>query len=220
MRLSRLHISVALALAAAFWGVFLLLKGLHLGWEYLTPFGSVAGLLVVIGTGFEHFLWRIPMLHGWLVTRPDLRGTWRVLVESEYESAADGGGAQPIRGYIGVRQTLSTLQMHLMTPESESLLIASDVSSSPRASGYRVVGVYSNEPQMRLRGSRSEVHRGAFVLETHGRPARPEELTGEYWTDRKTRGRMTLTQRHRETFTRLQDAERVLGFLGETSEDG
>ena len=97
--------------------------------------------------------------------------------------------------YMGVAQTLSTLQMHLMTPESESWFIAERITPSRSKVGYRVVGVYTNEPKTYLRGKRSEIHLGGLLLETHGPANRPNTLTGEYWTDRKTKGQMTFTER-------------------------
>jgi hypothetical protein len=45
---------------------------------------------------------------------------------------------------------------------------------------------YRNEPDLALRGVRSEIHYGAAVLRVNGKPA--NELDGRYWTDRPTRG--------------------------------
>ena len=114
--------------------------------------------------------------------------------------------------YMGVEQTLSTLQMHLMTPESESWLIADRIRPSPSGNGYQVAAVYTNKPKIHLRGDRSEMHQGALVLDTHGPNFRPDTLTGEYWTDRKTKGQMNLTTRVCQVFTRYEDAERALSL--------
>ena len=95
-----------------------------------------------------------------------------------------------------------------MTPESESWLIADSVHPSPNGEGYQVVGVYTNKPRMPLRGQRSEIQQGAFIMITHGPPSSPETLTGEYWTDRETRGQLTLSHRMKRLFTRFDDADR------------
>ena len=108
---------------------------------------------------------------------------------------------------MGVTQTLSTLQMHLMTPESESRFIAERIRSSPNGLGYQVIGVYTNKPQIDLRGVRSEIHQSALILDSHGPDDRPETLTGEYWTDRKTTGRMTFTRRIPAVITRFDAAD-------------
>ena len=208
MTFSRLHITVFLALAVAGWAVVLLVKGTPITLAHLSPFGIVVGFLVILALLFDRVLWRFRWLHGWFVKRPDLRGTWRVELQPDWVDAKIGRDAPLIVCYIGVEQTLSTLQMHLMTGESESVFIAKEITSSPNATGYRVVGVYTNKPHVHLRGDRSEIHNGALILETHGPPSRPESLTGEYWTDRKTTGRMTFTNRVHEILTRFEDADR------------
>ena len=204
MKLERLHISVFLGLAALVW--WLVLGAPRVRWEYLQPFGTVVGFLVALATAFEFLLWPLSWLHGWFVKRPDLRGTWRVELESDAIDPTTKVGVPTIICYMGVAQTLSTLQMHLMTPESESWLIAERISPSPSGVGYQVAGVYTNKPQTHLRGERSEMHFGGLLLDTHGPANRPNTLTGEYWTDRKTKGRMTFTERRPEVFTRFKDA--------------
>jgi hypothetical protein len=209
MTFSRLHISVFIALAALVWWIVLLIQGTPVGWDHLRPFSIVVGLLVLIGIAFEHVLWRLPLLHGWFVKRPNLRGTWRVELQSDWINPATGEGVPLDICYMGVEQTLSTLQMHLMTKESESWFIADRIHPSPSGNGYQVVGVYTNKPQMHLRGDRSEMHQGAIVLETHGPDGHPETLTGEYWNDRKTTGSICFTSRISKVVTRFDDAARL-----------
>ena len=106
--------------------------------------------------------------------RPDLRGTWRVELQSDWSDPETNVGVPLIVCYMGVSQTLSTLQMHLMTPESKSWFIAKSITPSLSKVGYRVAGVYTNEPKIHLRGNRSEIHRGGLLLETHGPANRPD----------------------------------------------
>lgn len=210
IKLERLHISAFLGIAAVIWWVVLLSQGTHSSIAHAAPFGTVVGSLVVLGSLFESRLWRWPRLHGWFVRRPDLRGTWRVELQSDWTDPETQRPGPTIICYMGVVQTLSTLQMHLMTSESESWLIAERVNPSPSAVGYEIAGVYRNKPEIHLRGERSEIHLGGLLLETHGPANRPDALTGEYWTDRKTKGRLTLTERLPEVYTRFEDADRAL----------
>ena len=209
MKLERVHISVFLGLAALLWWGVLLAQGTQVGWGHLRPFGIVVGILVSFGLAFELLLWRHPWLHGWFVKRPDLRGTWRVELQSDWIDPTTQARVPVIVCYAGIAQTLSTFQMHLMTPESESWFIAERISSSPSGVGYQVAGVYTNKPQTHLRGDRSQIHQGGLILDTHGRANRPDTLTGEYWTDRKTKGQMTFTKRLARLFTRFEDAEQA-----------
>ena len=145
--------------------------------------------------------------YGWFVRRPDLRGTWRVELQSDWVDPATQEKVPTIVCYMGVVQSLSRLQMHLMTKESESWFIAESVTPSPNCIGYQIAGVYTNKPHTHLRGDRSEIHLGGLILNTHGRANRPETLMGEYWTDRKTKAHLTLSARMPKVLTRFEDAE-------------
>lgn len=159
----------------------------------------------------EKVLRRQQWLHGWLVQRPDLRGTWKVQLQSDWRDPVTGNPNGPITCYVGVNQTLSTLQMHLMTPESESWLVASSIRVSPSETGFQIVGVYTNKPDHHLRSATSAMHLGALVIDTHGSSTlRPETMTGEYWTDRKTTGRMTLSSRSDIVYTQFAKAQQHL----------
>jgi hypothetical protein len=205
--LSRLHITTLLGLAVVAWFLVLLVQGTPVGKEHLAPFSSVVAVLVLLGVLFEHVLWHQRAFHGWFVPRPDLRGTWRVELQSDWVDPRTGARVGPIQGFVAVTQTLSHLQMHLMTPESQSWFVADRITPSPKNAGYRVAAVYTNEPDPLLRGKRSEIHYGALVLDTHGASrARPDGLSGEYWTDRATKGTMTLSGRARSAYSRFEEA--------------
>lgn len=207
MKFERIHIIVSLAIAALVWWITLVLQGTPVTWAHATPFTTVAGFLGAFWLVFNRFLWRLPFLHGWFVKRPDLRGTWRVELQSSYIKPETKERVPVIVCYMGVKQTLSYLKMHLMTPESESWPIAGHII--PGGNGYRAVCVYENEPDLHLRNERiSEIHEGALIIDTHGSGVRPDTLTAKYWTDRNTNGTMDFKRRVDKVFTRFEDAER------------
>lgn len=215
MTFTRLHISAFLAAAVLAWGAVLYFQGVRFGsdelFRQLAPFSTVVGVLLTLSVGLDRFAWRLPLLHGWFVKRPDLRGTWRVHLQSNWRDPQTDSPIAPIVCYMGVTQTLSTLQIHLMTAESESWFVADQIIPSRNGNGYRVLGVYTNEPSVHLRGVRSEIHRGALDFSTHGPANRPTTLAGEYWTDRGTAGTMTLEGRVPTVFTRFAHADADLG---------
>jgi hypothetical protein len=207
MRIERLHITVFVIIAALIWLIVLLCQGTPVTWAHGRPFSIVVSTLVALGLLLEFVLWRQPWLHGWFIKRPDLRGTWRVELQSSYVRPETNERVPMIVCFMGVKQTLSRLQMHLMTPESESWFIADHVRPSPNGSGYQVIGVYTNEPNVHLRDERiSEMHQGAIIIETHGPELRPTTLTAKYWTDRKTTGTMDFTARVDTVCTRFAAA--------------
>ena len=207
MKLERLHITAFVVIAALIWLIVLLWQGTPVSWVHARPFSIVISSLVGLGLLLEIVLWRQPWLHGWFVKRPDLRGTWRVELQSSYVRSDTDERVPTIVCYMGVKQTLSMLQMHLMTPESDSWFIADHVRPSPSGNGFQVIGVYTNEPNIHLRDERiSEMHQGAIIVETHGSSLRPTTLTAKYWTDRKTTGTMEFTARVDTVYTRFVDA--------------
>ena len=210
--LSRLQISILLGLVVVTWWITLFIRGVPLNKEYLMPFAPTVSVLVAYQFIFEHWLWRLGWINRWLVKRPDLRGTWLVDIRSNYKNPETGETVSPITAFMGVEQTYSTLKMHLMTEESQSWLIVDKIEHSPKGNGFRVVGVYNNEPEIGLRGNRSEIHYGVFILDVHGqRGRRPDVLDGHYWTDRNTNGKMSLVKRKERVFTRFPDAKKAFG---------
>ena len=211
MKIERLHITAFVVIAALIWLIVLVFQGTPVGGAHARPFSIVVGSLGGLGWLFEVVLWRQPWLHGWFAKRPDLRGTWLVKVQSSYVRPETNERIPSIVCYMGVKQTFSSLQMHLMTPESESWFIADHVRPSPNGNGFQIIGVYANEPNVHLRGERiSEMHHGAIILETHGPNLRPTTLTAKYWTDRKTTGTMEFSARADDVYTRFADAQGAL----------
>jgi hypothetical protein len=211
MKVTRLHIAFFLGVSALIWGCLLFIGGQRISLEMLAPFGSVVGALSIVFIALEHWLWKWSWLHGWFITVPDLRGTWIVTLQSSGVDPVTNQPVPAITCYMGVEQTLSTLNMHLMTPESESYFIAHSIYPSRSSNGYEIAGVYVNRPSIHLRGNRSNMHLGALMIDTHG-PAKgkPTALSGEYWTDRKTVGTMNFTKRVDEVCTSYTDAALLL----------
>ena len=215
MKIERVHISIFVAAVAVVWVAVLWARGVEVNSTQLMAFAGVIGPLSLLGLVLERWLWRWRWLQGWLIRRPDLRGTWRGELQSSYvPPRKEERHAPMIACYMGVKQTLSTLQMHLMTPESESWLVANDIRPARSGEGFELTGVYSNKPKLGLRTARvSEIHRGAIILNTHGDSHRPDQLTAEYWTDRMTNGTMKFSGRVDQVCTRYQDARRAFSDM-------
>jgi hypothetical protein len=172
------------------------------------PFSSVVGVLVIISLLVEHILWRKKWLQKWFVSMPDLIGTWDVVIKSDWINPETGEITPPIHCFMGVKQTLSTIQMHLMTLESESWFSAYSIKESKSGHGYQITAVYTNKPDVHLRNDRSSMHLGALVMDTHGEnELLPQSIIGEYWTDRKTTGLIKLTNKDKKVFTSFSDAK-------------
>lgn len=208
MKFTRIQISIVLAIAVISWFIVLLVQGTTITLDHLAPFTAVVGVLVILSLLVEHIFWRKAWLQKWFVSMPDLNGTWKVVINSDWVNPETGETPPPIECFMGVKQTLSTLQMHLMTPESESWFSAHSINESQSGHGYQITAVYTNKPSVHLRNNRSSMHLGALVMDTHGEDEMlPDSIIGEYWTDRKTTGLISLTNKAKNVFTSFLDAE-------------
>ncbi len=202
--LTRIHIASFIGLTIVTWLVALWLQGQPvLSLAFLRPFGVVVGMIVVIVGVFSRWAWAWPLFRGWYVKRPDIRGTWKVVLQSNWTNPETGKVTPPITAFVAIRQTLTTLSLRLMTPESKSKLIAHSIEFEEDGI-YRIAGIYRNEPRVELQGDRSEIHHGSLLLEVYGTP--PTSMEGHYWTDRGTRGTMKVAERKGKIFDNFEAA--------------
>lgn len=204
--LSRLHLSVILLLAAGIWGTMLIVDGVAVSGTWFHPFSTVVGVLLLLLVAFDLWAWRLRFLQGWFVPRPDVRGTWRVELRSDWKGPTTNEVVAPIAAYLVVRQTFSTLSLRMLTSESSSELVAAEISKATDGT-YRLAGVYRNEPRLSVR-DRSPIHYGAIVLDVQGEPVK--DLVGYYWTDRSTRGELRSFGRHASLASSFGEARALL----------
>lgn len=122
------------------------------------------------------------------VIGPDLNGTWQGEIISNWEDPGSKRKLDPIAVFMVIKQTGNDLQMRLLTSESSSSSMVSTIK--PEADGrWSIHGTYLNEPKLLL-CERSPIHHGGIMLHIGGPP--PTTLAGQYWTDRNTKGEMTL----------------------------
>lgn len=200
--MTRMQVTAFLALSLVFWIAMLLWRGVPVTLEMLVPFGSVVGAVSATLMVFEKWIWHWPIFRGWLVRRPLIKGTWRAELRSSWVNPQTNEGIPPIIAFMVIRQTYSTLSLRLMTNESRSETISAAVEICSDGT-FEINCAYRNKPKTEYR-HRSEVHYGAMLLSADA--ALPERLEGEYWTDRKTTGGVTLTDRSDTLFSTFEEA--------------
>jgi hypothetical protein len=198
--LTRTHITVLLGTAVVVWASALLVFHLPVTWEYTKPFAFTVSALSVACIVFEKWLWKWRLFRGWLVNRPDVQGTWRARLIST--AASDTDKPAPNDWVMVIRQTFSTLSARLYTRESTSFLLAHNLVRHSDGI-FQIVAVDQNTPDVLLRGDRSEIHNGAMLLEVRGDP--PTTLTGHYWTDRRTKAKIELSNRIPDLLASYED---------------
>lgn len=186
--ISRLQISAILLIAAVVWGFALILAGFPVTAAWFKPFSFVVGVLVLVLSVAERWLWRFGWLRPWLFNMPDLHGTWKVVIHP----TAPNPSAHEVIAYMVIRQTFSTISLRLFTAESHSETLSARVVRCGDGT-CNVAALYRSTPRLQVR-ERSPLHHGALLLNVEGDPA--ESLAGQYWTDRLSQGELMLSARN------------------------
>lgn len=180
-----------LAIACLTWVGSAILFGMpNTPWEVVRPFitsMSVASVCVGI---YDKWAWSWPVFHGNLTQRPNLKGVWRMKLVSTWTDS-DGNNIPPIQGYAQIDQSSDTFCLRIYTPKSSSETIAYAFKLDQKV--YRLAIVYENEPNIDLRDTGSPYHKGSAVFKIRGRY--PKTFMGDYWTERKSSGTITLSER-------------------------
>lgn len=189
----RFSLTVVVVVAALTWAIALRVAGWHLSHSFFNPISTVVSTLMIASLLFDRWGWALPIINK-IWHRPDLRGTWKGEISSNYP-----GQAVPIEAYLSIKQTFSTLVVSQFTQESNSSTRLTSIQFDDGATDS-VIGIYLNEPDLELR-HRSGMHFGTFKLSIE-----KGELTGTYWTDRSTQGKMNFRLVCREHSTSFQNA--------------
>lgn len=191
MRPSRVFIQAIVLVVAGVYLVAFLARGLPTT-ELFAPIGAASSVASLLVLAFDHFLWRLPRVGRKLSKRPDLRGTWRGRLASNWENPETGQRIDPDpEVYLVVRQTFWSVTANLITKESKSCSTTATLEDDG-CGQYQFVAQYRNTPRASVR-ERSEVHHGSFKLDIGGEPV--DRLEGYYWTDRNTMGELEFDRR-------------------------
>jgi hypothetical protein len=197
------YIKALLYLALTAWAIVLYVGGQAINSAWLSPLSTVTTVLLMAVMAFDLWLWKLPFLQGWFVNRPVIDGTWRAELRSNWVDPITKTPVPPIEAYVVIRETFSTLSLRLMTKESSSELVGTEIVCS--ADGlYCISGVYRSEPRYQAR-ERSPIHYGAVWIRIINEPSKV--LRGHYWTDRRTAGEMELTGRQTRKFQDFDSAQ-------------
>jgi SMODS-associating 2TM, beta-strand rich effector domain len=178
--------------AVIVWTIVLVVNRENVSPSFFKPLSTVTTVVVWLAILLDGWLWKSPFLHGWLVKRPVIDGTWKAEIQSNWIDPLTGEKREKVEAFMVVRQTLSTLSMRLLTAESSSVLVGTEIVCSPDGT-FCVSGVYRNEPWFKYREG-SQIHYGGLWLQiADQRPG--ERLIGHYWTDRNTAGTLQMSDR-------------------------
>jgi hypothetical protein len=133
----------------------------------------------------------VQLIHPWFVEQPNIRGTWKSEIKSNWINPETNQKLPAIEAYVVIRQSFSSISIRVITKESESVTLAASLNKTLDGL-WQLASVYRNSPRATLL-ERSIQHFGAVALDVRGDP--PYLIDGQYWTNRTTRGEMRLFSR-------------------------
>lgn len=180
--------------------------GLPVTEAMLKPSGIVLAVVTAVVAIFDKWVWKWNLLHPWLVSTPNLNGTYSGTIGPLSTDSAAEEATRKIDCYLSIHQTLSGITVRLYTEESDSVSIASDLRSSDD-NRWDLRYLYENYPAQRVR-SHSPIHCGGVTLAVDDKSSR--RLTGCYWTDRGTKGEMLFQRVSRDPSKSYKEATEKL----------
>ena len=182
-------VRIAATVAGAAYAVALYVSGVHIQAGAKQALSYLPTVVTFLVTLWDLWIWRLPVLQR-LAKRPWIAGTWSATLTPTAASHIPAGGNHgPIEAYIVVTQTFWSIGIRQYTGESRSDSIAAVWSQLVGRSDNTLTYNYANRPRQEFE-TRSHPHLGTAALDVVGR--RPSTITGDYFTDRYTKGDMTL----------------------------
>src|SRR5947208_11746859 len=118
--LPKIQIKTVIWITAIIWAILSLISGVSVSINFFKPVSTITGVVVIIIGIFEKWIWKWSVLHPWLIPFPNLQGTWKGELISNWKDPVTGAQIGPIETYLVIRQTYSNLQAQLLSKESTS----------------------------------------------------------------------------------------------------
>lgn len=200
-------VTMTIGAAVATWAGVLWMGGATLGWAMLRPYGAVVFVVGTFALLMETVLWRLPLVRSMIARRPSVSGTWRATLISSY--LQPDGSATVKTVYVVIDQSLTRLSVRMFTDTAHSRSLAERISSSQNDELFELAIVYQNVPNIdqRLPDGTGRIHFGALLIPNV--PYSAERLTGHYWTDRRTEGKLTFEERRPKLASSFESAQRL-----------
>lgn len=184
------------------WSAVIALTGLSTDGVLFKSLNALPLALVILFGIYDRWAWRWPVLVRFAPV-PDIGGTWYGHYQAQWidpdGSRQDSSG----RAVLNIKQQLTALSISLLSDESKSSSVLSNVQLEPSGE-FLIAYQYDNRPLMQRR-SELPSHVGSATLAAATR--QPSELNGSYWTDRFSRGEMVFRKVSRRVIRTIDAVE-------------
>ena len=161
----------------------------------------IASVVLVL---WDKWGWRTRLAQLFRAVPTNIAGTWEATLTSHWIDPATTTAFEPKLVYVVIRQDFATVTVTLISEESISRSSLAAVVRNDDS--WSVHYVYVNEPDYRRRIV-SPIHHGSGVMQIVGRPA--ERISGKYWTDRDSKGQLSLNRRSAQRAEDFAGAEKL-----------
>lgn len=177
-------------------------KNINLGeWKnFISLIPQVVTLDVILFEIFKKWGWKFKFFRNWLVTFPNINGTWIGYIHSDWKNPETGECVDPIPTMLTVYQTFTHLSCTMYTDEMKSYSASEGFNIDPEKQIKQLSYIYTSNPRAVL-SERSNQHIGAMVFDIVEKKER--KLKGDYWTNRKTKGEIILEFYSKELLEQL-----------------
>lgn len=181
---------IVIGLSAGLWLVLAFVLHAPVDKTWLKYLGAIASVVVVLLLIFDRWGWR--WLPDAITKRPNVQGTWKAQLHYQWPA---GTPTQAKDCFIAVRQTYTTVSvaMHFGISDSHSRSAAIVDTNGQRSLWWSYLSVAHTLEQVD-----NPPHRGGAELMISLRPIML--LAGDYWTERKTHGRITTSGRSKHVY--------------------
>ena len=176
----------------ASWVALLLITGTKLldAWEALKQLPTVISADMLLWLWFVKWGWKNPICQKLFVPFPCLEGTWKGELVSTWIDPSTGSGSSTKEVYLVIHQSFIHTSCTLFSLQMTSRSYVADFLIDKENNSKKLTYSYTSTPKVTIR-DRSIVHDGTAKLEIIVSPGR--RLRGEYWTNRRSTGEVTLT---------------------------
>lgn len=173
--------------------------------SFLRFFSVAVFAATIVIFAWDKWLWKLPVSQMIPSVARNVSGTWETFLESMWVDPSTNQVIEPKTVYVVIRQTSSQTSVTLISNESKS---KSALARLVLEDGSWILHyIYTNQPLLDLQ-HRSPIHHGSGVLEVVGNPAR--RIAGSYWTDRNSRGKLSLARRSPKLAEDFEEALQLL----------
>lgn len=199
---SALYLLVGISAAA--WFSLAYFSGLDLSKikDFLGLVPKVVSIDLLVVAWFVKWGWKLKIFRGWLVPFPNLNGSWIGSIYSDWKNPETGEKPPPIPVMLTVSQSFFHISCMMRTSEMESSSYAEGFLIDSDRQIKNLAYSYNSKPRLSL-SERSMPHDGTAAFKIIESPRK--KLIGRYWTERLTKGEISLQYYSEEMLEELPD---------------